>query len=208
MVERTRRRRPPTAAPLPTHERIGVAALRLLDRDGVLAGVSMQDVADEAGVSRPLVNHYFGHRRVLLRSALDARRREFAEASAGLHWRRPISRAVWAFRAIIEHKSYARVMALLAIDGDETFEALPWLHAITKADRQWMEDGVLPADGDPEVGHAVFIALACGWSVFREAFARDLGLPVDELDERAEKIMRQMFEAFIIDDGGIDEDDV
>ena len=55
------------------------AALRLLDRNGVLAGLSLQDVADEAGVSRGLVHAYFGTRQDLLRSALDARLQEYAD---------------------------------------------------------------------------------------------------------------------------------
>ncbi|HAM48545.1 MAG TPA: TetR family transcriptional regulator, partial [Alphaproteobacteria bacterium] len=36
------------------------AALRLLRRHGVLAGLNLREVADEAGVNRGLVYHYFG----------------------------------------------------------------------------------------------------------------------------------------------------
>ncbi|MBP9053131.1 MAG: TetR family transcriptional regulator, partial [Ilumatobacteraceae bacterium] len=34
------------------------AALRLVDRDGVLAGLNLREVADAAGVNRGLVYHY------------------------------------------------------------------------------------------------------------------------------------------------------
>lgn len=195
-------------APARTEASIGHAAMRVLDRDGILGGVSLQEVADEAGVSRPLINHYFGNRRILLRAALDTRRREFAEAAAGHHWRRPLARVRWAFQAIIEHRHYAKVMALLAIDGDEQFEALPWLDEIVAADRQWIAENVVVADADPAVGHAVFIALACGWSVFRESFARHFGISPEELDDKAWPTIRQMFEAFVIDsENEVDDED-
>src|SRR5206468_2454458 len=42
------------------------AAMRVLRRDGVLSGLSLQDVADEAAVNRALINHYFGNRATLL----------------------------------------------------------------------------------------------------------------------------------------------
>jgi AcrR family transcriptional regulator len=44
----------------------------------VLSGISLKDVADEAGLSRGLIHHYFGSRQALLRSALEARRRDAA----------------------------------------------------------------------------------------------------------------------------------
>src|SRR4051812_47457639 len=47
------------------------AALELIERDGILAGLNMQETADAAGVNRGLIHHYFGSRRALLRAALD-----------------------------------------------------------------------------------------------------------------------------------------
>ena len=52
------------------------AALRLLDRDGVLSGLNLREVADEAGVNRGLVYHYFGSRAALQRRALRKTARE------------------------------------------------------------------------------------------------------------------------------------
>ena len=66
------------------------ASLDGIERDGVLAGLNLQEVADEAGVNRGLVYRYFGSRRELLRprrvrhwegndgQALTAQRRFFA----------------------------------------------------------------------------------------------------------------------------------
>jgi AcrR family transcriptional regulator len=43
------------------------AARELLERDGVLGGLNLREVADHAGVNRGLVYHCFGSRRDLLR---------------------------------------------------------------------------------------------------------------------------------------------
>jgi AcrR family transcriptional regulator len=43
------------------------AARELLERNGVLGGLNLREVADHAGVNRGLVYHCFGSRRDLLR---------------------------------------------------------------------------------------------------------------------------------------------
>src|SRR2546423_12837263 len=50
-----------------TEQALEDAALALLEREGVLAGLNLQKVADDAGVNRGLVYHYFGSRRGPLR---------------------------------------------------------------------------------------------------------------------------------------------
>src|SRR5262245_36628667 len=69
MSPRSRRsqRQPDRAA---TEQALQKAALALLERNGVLAGLNLREVAEEAGVNRGLVYHYFGSRRALLRAAL------------------------------------------------------------------------------------------------------------------------------------------
>jgi len=62
-------RRPDRSA---TEAALTTAALRLLDRDGVLAGLNLREGAAEAGINRGLRHHYFGSRRDLLRA--DTRR--------------------------------------------------------------------------------------------------------------------------------------
>src|SRR5690606_36581152 len=74
MATRPRPTRPPDRAA--TEAALEQAALRLLERNGVLAGLNLREVADEAGVNRGLVYHYFGSRRDLLRAALGADVRE------------------------------------------------------------------------------------------------------------------------------------
>lgn len=46
------------------------AVIDLLERHGVLVGLNLPEVADEAGANRGLVYHYFGSRRDLLPAAL------------------------------------------------------------------------------------------------------------------------------------------
>jgi pimeloyl-ACP methyl ester carboxylesterase len=100
------------------------AALRLLERDGVLSGISLQDVADEAGLSRGLIHHYFGSRQALLRSALEARRQEAVALFEHRRHRSPAARFKWFWRGTIRDPHWATMMALLAIDGDESFEPI------------------------------------------------------------------------------------
>lgn len=73
------------------------AVLRLLQRDGVLAGVTLREVAKEAGVNHGQIYHYFGTRRGLLRAAI-ARMLEENRPVPEEHWDRPFAdrrRAMW-----------------------------------------------------------------------------------------------------------------
>jgi AcrR family transcriptional regulator len=82
MSQPSRTRQPNRVA---TESALQKAALLLLERNGVLAGLNLRQVADEAGVNRGLVYHYFGSRRDLLRAAL---RSDVRERSSMTRWRR------------------------------------------------------------------------------------------------------------------------
>jgi AcrR family transcriptional regulator len=165
------------------------AALRVLDHEGVLSGISLQEVADEAGLSRGLINHYFGSRRALLRAALDRRRRAAVTPVREMLAGPPSGGFRWFWRGTIRDPQWARVMALLALDDDPSFEPIHMLDDVLAAAEQAKADGTVPADADIEAGHVVTLALACGWSLLRESFARQLGVAVEELDERAERVV-------------------
>jgi AcrR family transcriptional regulator len=158
------------------------AALRLLDRDGVLAGISLQDVADEAGLSRGLINHYFGSRRALLRSALESRRLASVEGFEQQRHASPEDRFVWFWKGIVRDPHWAEMMALLAIDRDEDFAPIHMLDDVVQAD---IDAGVYGPEFDAVASHLVALALACGWSLLRESFARQLDVPVKQLDQRS-----------------------
>ena len=171
------------------------AALRLLDRDGVLAGISLQDVADEAGLSRGLIHHYFGSRQALLRSALEARRQEAAAQFQHRRHRSPAARFKWFWRGTIRDPHWATIMALLAIDGDESFEPIHLADEVLADLRDEIDAGEYGPGMDAEASHALTLALACGWSLLRQSFARQLGVPVEQLDARVEALVLRMGES-------------
>lgn len=161
------------------------AALRLLRRHGVLAGLNLREVADEAGLNRGLIYHYFGSRRALLRAALA---RVTGRGSAVVDEARPLpfaERRRRVFEILARGSQFASLGALLALDGDESYHPFPHIEQ-TKADlRRDVDQRHLPPDADPLALHAVTSAAILGYSLFREAFARDLGVSTDELDRRA-----------------------
>ncbi len=101
-----------------TEESLRAAAVALLRRGGVLAGLNLRQVADEARVNRGLVYQYFGSRRALLRSALFHRSRPNAEDAvdaAGLPLRERLSRLFWTS---LRNPEPVRLATLLVLDGD------------------------------------------------------------------------------------------
>ena len=194
MAERLRPRARGRAA---TETLLEQAALRLLEREGVLAGLRLQDVAEEAAVSRGLINHYFGSRRELLRKALASKQAASEDKFRGQRTRGRHSVIRWGFRRGIRDRQYAMILALLAIDGDETLEALPWLDEEVAQRREQMAAGEVVADFDPEVTYAIYMALGVGWSLLRSSFARQIDVPLDELDARAETVLVRMADTFL-----------
>lgn len=179
---------------------LGDAAIRLIRRNGVLAPVTLQDIADEAKVSRSLIHHHFGSRQALLRSALNERCHEFADQARGRRWRGPMERWLWNFRLVVRDPSYANLLALLAIDGDDEFDPLPWIERCVAKTHEWIEAGRLRPAVDAEVGTALSTACMCGWAIFRDSYARRLGITVEELDARVEPIIEKMFAAILTQD--------
>ncbi len=175
-----------------TEAQLEDAALAMLRRDGVLAGLNLREVADEAGVNRGLVYHYFGSRRDLLRAALrkDARRRLDAVRSGGAlpfvaRWRRFL-RVMTAEREMLE------LMTLLVLDRDTGLRTMPLrkeTHDLLVAD---VEAGQLSADSDLDGVHVALVSLTWGYLTYRDAFARELAIPAEELDERVGVVFERM----------------
>ncbi|MEV8634911.1 TetR/AcrR family transcriptional regulator [Streptosporangium sp. NPDC051023] len=160
------------------------AALRILERDGVLAGLSLQEVADEAGVNRGLIHHYFGGRQALLRAALESRRNAGAERFARVRSRLPEEKEAWAFRVHARDATYPRVVTLLALDGDEEFEPLAYLgQRVEDLERETAEGRVPPGIDLPAL-LVLWDSFMYGYFVMRPAIARQLGVTEAELDRR------------------------
>ncbi|HXT88556.1 MAG TPA: helix-turn-helix domain-containing protein [Trebonia sp.] len=171
------------------------AAFELLQRDGVFAGLNLQEVAERAGVNRGQIYQYFGDRRSLLRSAVAYRAREWA-AGAARHWEMPFAKRRRAmFRHALASPEVAMVEALLAIDGDTEYRAMPEIERTRAALERDKQAGDLPPDADAVAVHAFMVAAYKGYLVFREPLARDIGVPVEELDARMLAVHDQVLDA-------------
>ncbi|MFI1919521.1 TetR/AcrR family transcriptional regulator [Nocardia sp. NPDC020380] len=160
------------------------AAERLFDRDGVLAGLNLNEVAAEAGVNRGQIYQMYGSRRSLLRAALARGAERFRRERPG-HWEGDFaSRRKVIFRLALTEQTYLRFAALLALDHDEEFQVFPEFEQTRAALERDKATGALPADADGEALHALTAAAYAGYSVLRETMSRDTGIPLAELDRR------------------------
>ncbi|MEC3916898.1 TetR/AcrR family transcriptional regulator [Nocardia sp. CDC160] len=184
-----------------TEQELFRAVLNLLERDGVLSGFTLREVAKEAGVNHGQIYQYFGTRRALLRAAISylvERRRPEPES----YWGQPFpERRLAMWRLALDNPELIRLESLLALDGDDELRMFPELARTRAALDRDCDTGVLPSDADGEVMHALTAATYLGYCVFREAFARDLGIPVDELDGRAAAVYERMVSGLAADEG-------
>ncbi|OUZ10310.1 hypothetical protein BHE97_08165 [Aeromicrobium sp. PE09-221] len=174
--------------------RLERAALRILERDGVLAGLNLREVADEAKVTRGLVYHHFGDRRSFLRSAIERstrRRRSTVLRREKLPAR---ARLESYFASTMSDPSTVRLITLLLLDGDEGFNALPYAQITRKADQRDVEAGLLADDLSVDSLQAGLLAALYGWALFRESFAASLGRTPDELDDGVLEMLHRMWE--------------
>ncbi|MFI6874726.1 TetR/AcrR family transcriptional regulator [Streptomyces sp. NPDC050400] len=169
------------------------AALDLIDRDGVLAGLNLREVADRAGVNRGLVYHYFGSRRDLLRAALQrtaAERRTQLLVEDGPH--RFGDRMTRAVRGCLRYVTSIRLVLLLLLDGDPKLKVMP--HRDTTQDRLKgdIAAGYVAADVDPVALHTFLKSVNYGYILARSAHAKEFGIGVRELDERFVALLERM----------------
>ncbi|MFJ9175104.1 helix-turn-helix domain-containing protein [Streptomyces sp. NPDC102360] len=161
------------------------AARRLLARDGVLAGVNLREVATEAGVNHGQIYQYFGTRQALLRAAAADLVRSQTEDRDG-HWDLPFAERRQAmFRHRLREPELVGLEALLALDGDGDFSPLPRFAQTRQSMERDTAEGAFPEGEDAVAAHVMTAAAQMGYIIFREAYARDTGIPLAELDERA-----------------------
>lgn len=173
------------------------AALRLIERDGVLAGLSLREVAIEAGVNRALINRYFGSRGALLRAALDASTRAPRPLVTEFEQIDPQERIGWAFREAVREPRYATMVMLLALDGDEQFQPMPFLPARLAQLEKDQAEGALGEDIDLLALALVFNIVLFGYVVLRSSLARQLGVAPRTLDRRVVAGLEQIFGPFV-----------
>src|SRR5262245_29625945 len=203
MSPRSRRsqRQPDRAA---IEQALQAAALDLLDRNGVLAGLNLREVADEAGVNRGLVYHYFGSRRALLRAALRSDfRQRVGDFEPGMGLPAP-ARVAQVFRTFLRHRKAVVLAALLVLDGDHVVRILPDPDGVRTSLTRDIDTGVLPDDLDVSATHVTIASLMYGYLVFRDRFAAELEEEVPILDERVAKVVERMMHGLQLES---DEDD-
>ena len=173
-----------------TEHRIVQAALDLLQRDGVLAGLSLQDVAEQAGVGRGNIYNYFGTRRELLRQALRIRYLELGER-LGSPVPAFVDRKLRFVGGPSENLYGTDVLSLLVLDGVDDIVAMPFFEEAMTGMRSSVEVGDIHPDhaDDLEALHIAISATTRGYNLLRAAYANQLDVTIDELDERIRKVM-------------------
>lgn len=183
---------PRSGSRLETEATLQDAALQQLQREGVLAGLNLRQVADDARVNRGLVYHYFGSRRGLLRAALrrDARSRLSAvQAASGLPLRERMRRFL---TTMLSERESVGVATLLVLDGDDQVKVMP----LRQETHDLLERDALEGQLDPQLDfdavHAASASLVYGYSLYRDAFAREFGKPASHLDAEVATVFDRM----------------
>lgn len=179
---------------LGTEAELLAAARRLLDRNGVLAGLSLQEVSKEADINRGLIYQYFGSRRELLRAAL--RETQWVQAS-GFQKVRSLpfgKRRVRVFEQSLERRDFLRLMTLLILDGDPEAPIFPELDKARENLQRDQSQGELAADADTLVMHAMTMATYYGYAILRDVIAKEVDIAPVDLDNRAIAVFAQMVE--------------
>ena len=170
------------------------ATLELLEEEGVLAGLNLQDVAKRADVNRGLLYHYFSTKRELLRSAIRHRM-----ASGGDKERTPDEvmnlgdRVALGLRRGLKYEHILRLTTLLHLDGSTAPKLMPNASStLVILDRDRLA-GEIPDEADLPALHAIYASFTYGHVLFHEILARDLGIDVAELDERVAQEAKRIF---------------
>ncbi len=177
-----------------TAEKVENAVLELLEEQGVLAGINLNEVAAKAGVNRGLVYHHFGNRRGLLRSAIKRRMAEHRVETETP--KAPMAlgdRVVHALRATLKSRDTVALTTLLHLDGSTAPKLMPNAETTLLLLERDRALGLIPENADLPALHAVYAAAIYGYVVYREIFARDLELAPEALDDRVARTLLALF---------------
>ena len=152
-----------TTAEVGIRGKLAAAVVDLIEEQGILAGVNLRALAERAGVHRGLVYHYFGSRRELLLAALRMHLPSSSPitSDAGVPGDR-------LYAAGVRDNKPVRLMALLALDGDDSYEPLDKFGAYKK----------------PTTRDMAAACLALGHALYRQPFASEMGIPQKQWDRR------------------------
>jgi AcrR family transcriptional regulator len=144
----------------------------------------LQQVGDEAGVTKGLVYHYFGDRQALLRSALRHGAMELQDVIRAIPYS-SYDRRIGAFaKAALIYPAAVQLMTLLLIDRDPRLHFMPLRGLMMQSFERDVREGRLPADADFEALLGLQNSLVYGYVLFRDGMARQMGAQRSVLDER------------------------
>ena len=171
------------------------AVLEMLDAQGVLTGINLNEVAKAAGVNRTLVYHHFGSRRGLLRSAIkhELRARQ-VQTKTPPEPMKLGARVTHALRALLGGGSSLKLTTLLHLDGSTAPKLMPNAETTLLQLERDRALGLVPETDDLAALHATYAATVYGYALFRDVLARDLGIEADDLDNRVLSLMGRLFD--------------
>lgn len=169
------------------------AAAEMLEREGVLTDLSTQQVADNAGLNRGLIHHYFGGKRELLRAAVAHKIASVAVVNE--RWRRqPPGRKRRAhFRQSVKDPVFARMIMILALDRDPTLKPIPYVDERLEDLRREQADGFIAEGVDLPALLALWEATISGYAVLRTALGEQLGITPEALDRRVLALLETQY---------------
>lgn len=178
-----------------TENRLIEVALELIQKNGVLAGLNLREVAEGAGVNRGNIYHYFGSRQELLRKAINQRFDVLVDSiTRGNKKKGFVARRLETFR-LTASSIDSKLRALLVLDGDDSVDPIPMYESGLSSLRQDVINGDIDRSHDLEALQVALSALLRGYRIFRKPYAKRLGIGVSELDERVNRILRTWLEA-------------
>jgi len=175
------------------------AAWKLFERDGPLTGLNLNEVAQAADANRASIYHYFGSRQGLLRAAIGKRLEELRPT--WLEDRRLpfIERRMHAFDVVAGGEpTLVKLILLLMLEDAAPFN--PLVLDLDRARSSIQEDvteGALPADTDVDLVHVMPLAAYVGYGLMRDWISQELGVELDELDERARPVFEAMLKGLL-----------
>ena len=167
------------------------ATLRLLVTRPV-AGVSVRDIAAEAGVNHGLVHRHFGSKDGLIRAAVE-------RAAKTVYGEDTPARASWFFERLREHPELAILVARACLDGQSDLLALaappPALLEAIAARLRTVTKSIGPHGVDAHLANALWTCAMLGWFVFRPMIDNGYALPANADDKLARAI--ESLDAFV-----------
>lgn len=153
--------------------------------------VSLRDIADEAGVNKGLIHHYFGGKRPLVEAAVRKLAEEHvanATARSGGPLPAPLTLGL--------DEQYWQVISRLVLEGDLELAGLEFDEEISVPRRAF--DVLASEHGDSidlKAGVAASMALELGWTAFKPFVARAVraeGGEIEAIEEELRVTLRRI----------------